>query len=83
MVWLISKGMCVALYLAALAVTAGVALPYGAALQWIAIVFLGAHVLELALFFPLARRYRGGVGASVVLTLLFGAIHLIPLRRQA
>ncbi|MES2126171.1 MAG: hypothetical protein V4463_02775 [Pseudomonadota bacterium] len=73
-----------ALYLSALAVTAGIlAIPYGAVLQWTALVFIGAHLLELMMFLPLVRRYRGGMGASVALTLLFGAIHLIPLRRQA
>jgi uncharacterized protein YhhL (DUF1145 family) len=59
----------------------------GHLLQRIAAIVLVVHVVELALVFRTVRQYPGPLATSVVLTLLFGALHWKPLdnarRRQA
>ncbi|NBU24747.1 MAG: hypothetical protein EBS39_03835 [Gammaproteobacteria bacterium] len=80
--WLTAgKALCVALYAAALGHLAGW-LPDGVLplAPVLSAVFLALHALELPLFWGRVKRYRGPLAASVVLTLLFGLLHLSPLR---
>lgn len=76
----ILKAACVLVYLLALAKLAGM-FPPGQLerLPAVALVLLLAHVLELALFYRHVRLYRGPLGISVALTLLFGLLHWKPL----
>ena len=80
--WLLAgKAVCVALYAAALGHLAGWlpsgVLPHAPVL---AAVFLALHALELPIFWRRVKRYQGPLAVSVVLTLLFGLLHLTPLR---
>lgn len=78
------KAGCLAIYL--LAVIGGfTTLPFGAtsALQSVAAVLLGLHVLELLVAFKSVRRYPGPLIDSVGLTLLFGLLHWLPLAKAA
>ena len=54
----------------------------GNAMQMTALVFLVVHVLELIVAFDRVRLYKGPLAASVVLTLLFGLLHWMPLAKQ-
>lgn len=47
--------------------------------QWVALVLLSLHVLELVFMFRHVRLYRGPLALSVLLTLLFGLLHWKPL----
>ena len=77
------KGVCLALYLLALAGTL-IELPVTIAptVRYGALVLLGAHALEVLVAFRAVRRYRGPLPVSVALTLLFGFLHWIPLARE-
>ena len=80
--WLLAgKALCVALYAAAAARLAGwlpeCVFPYAPIL---AAVFLAVHALELPFFWRRVQAYRGPLAVSVVLTMLFGLLHLTPLR---
>jgi hypothetical protein len=77
------KGACLLLYVGALA-AAGGAWTGGAAaaVRTGALVVLAAHAVEACLAFRYVRRYRGPVLVSLVLTLLFGLLHVVPLARQ-
>lgn len=74
------KAGCLAIYGLALAGLAGL-LPHGLswAMKMVAVAFLGIHALELVFVFAKVRLYRGSLAASVLLTLLFGLLHWIPL----
>lgn len=76
----ILRALCVLLYLLAAAATVGL-LPetVGPALRATALVFLLVHAGELLVFFPRVRRYQGPLAFSIVLTLLFGLLHWLPL----
>lgn len=52
------------------------------AVQVIALVILSFHALELPFVFRYLRRYQGPLAVSVVLTLLFGLLHWMPLTRK-
>jgi len=74
------KAGCLAIYGLALAGLAGF-LPHGLswAMQIVAAAFLGIHGMELVFVFGKVRLYRGSLAASVLLTLLFGLLHWMPL----
>jgi lysylphosphatidylglycerol synthetase-like protein (DUF2156 family) len=77
------KASCLAIYL--LAVIGGfVALPFGltSALQNIAAILLGLHVLELAIAWRSVVRPAGPLVDSIALTLLFGFLHWLPLAKR-
>lgn len=73
---------CLAIYLLAFA---GIftEIPFGAtsAIQWAAVLLLGAHLLEILVFRKYVKMYRGGLAPSILLTLLFGFLHWLPLAR--
>ena len=80
--WLLAgKALCVMLYGAALGHLAGWlpdgVFPFAPVLS---VVFLALHALELPFFWERVKRHRGPLAVSVVLTLLFGLLHLTPLR---
>jgi hypothetical protein len=83
--WLMAgKALCVVLYAAAVARLAGWlpdgVFPYA---PWIAAVFLIFHALEVPIFWRRVTRYRGPLAVSIALTVLFGLLHLMPLRGGA
>ena len=77
-----AKAGCLAIYALALAGLAGL-LPSGLSntMQTLALVFMAAHVLELAFAFKHVRLYRGSLATSILLTLLFGLLHWLPLTK--
>ena len=73
---------CLALYAAALAGFAG--WWQGAAaniVEYVAVIFIVIHVIELPIFFKTLRTYRGSLASSVLQALLFGVLHSLPLKR--
>lgn len=74
------KAGLLALY--ALAVAAFfVDIPGGVWLQRAALVVVAAHVVELVFMFKHVKSYRGPLATSIVLTLLFGLLHWMPLAK--
>lgn len=84
MVIIFLKGACVGAYFMALAGLAGL---LGAELtrttQNLALALIVIHALELVVMFKHVRLYRGSLLISMVLTMLFGALHWLPLARDA
>ncbi|MDM0050465.1 hypothetical protein [Variovorax sp. J22R115] len=77
------KTVCLVVYAVALAGLAGwLRDALASAMQLIALVFLSFHALELPFVFGYVRRYPGPLAVSVVLTLLFGLLHWMPLTRK-
>ena len=74
------RGLCLVVYALALAKLAGL-LPADSLgrVVWVAGGLLAIHALELVFVFKHVRLYRGALGLSVVLTLLFGLLHWKPL----
>jgi len=56
--------------------------PLAAAAAIVTIALLGLHALELLFAYRFLHRYKGPMGVSVVLALLFGVLHWAPLARQ-
>lgn len=80
--WL--KLSCLLIYALALAGWSGIWQGAAAnAIQIVALVILALHGIEAVIGFRYVRLYRGGLAMSVLLTLLFGMLHLLPLARQA
>ena len=72
------------LFIYALAVAGLVAeVPFGVApvARIAAMVLLAAHALEVAVAFRHVKLYKGPLAVSIVLTLLFGFLHWMPLAR--
>lgn len=79
----ILKGACLLTYLLA-AIGVVTPLPFGLTgpLQLAAALLLGAHALEALFVFKHVKRYPGSLAMSLLLTLLFGLLHWLPLSRQ-
>ena len=75
------RAACLALYAAGLAAAAGLLPPALSVLATVAALLLAAHVVECVAMFGVLRRYPGSLAASIGLTLLFGMLHWLPLRR--
>ncbi|BAL27464.1 hypothetical protein [Azoarcus sp. KH32C] len=76
------KGFCLVVY--ALAVV-GIFIPLPgntATIQYAALILLGGHVLEIFIAFKSVRLYKGPLAVSVLLTVLFGFLHWIPLAKE-
>jgi hypothetical protein len=60
-------------------------LPWGAGpwIQRIAMALLGIHLLETLWAYRYLRRYPGPLALSVLLSLLFGLMHWLPLARKS
>ena len=78
------KAILLALYaLAGASFLWAMPLDAGSFLRRIAALLLIIHALEVVFMFKHVRLYRGALGASVALTLLFGLLHWKPLADQA
>ncbi|MFM0340809.1 hypothetical protein [Paraburkholderia fungorum] len=75
------KAACLAIYGFALASLAAPGLSSGLArgAEIVAMAFLVIHALEVVFAFGKVRLYRGPLMLSVLLTLLFGVLHWMPL----
>lgn len=51
--------------------------------QYTALALFAAHLVEVLAFFTWVRRYPGPLAISLLLTLLFGLLHWLPLRQRA
>jgi uncharacterized protein YhhL (DUF1145 family) len=79
-----SKPAALLLYGAALAAQAGLWTGSAAVIvRNVAAVMLLAHAIETVVAFRYVRRYRGALAVSIVLALLFGLLHILPLARQS
>src|SRR5574338_381048 len=77
------EGVCLVVYLLALVGTLfELPLAIASTVRYGALVLLGAPALEVLVAFRAVRRYRGPLLVSIVLTLLFGFLHWIPLARE-
>ena len=78
----LSKALLSLTYLVALA-SLFVVLPMGATpvVQKLALALLGVHVLECLLAFKYVKSYAGPLWVSVLLALLFGLLHWMPLAK--
>ncbi len=77
------RALCLLAYALA-AAGAALGLPDGMvqALRLLVLVVLLAHAGELLLFFPRVRRYPGPLALSILLTMLFGLFHWLPLQER-
>jgi len=48
---------------------------------YLAVVLLVAHTLEIFIALPHLKKYPGGLAQSILLCLVFGVIHWMPLRK--
>jgi len=46
-------------------------------------VFIVFHAIEVPIFWRRVTKYRGPLAVSIALTVLFGLLHLTPLRGRA
>src|ERR1700676_2665225 len=75
----ILKAACLAIYGLALAGLAGLLAPWLSRAAQLVAAFLCVHAVELAFVFGKVRLHRGSRAASVLLTILFGLLHWMPL----
>ena len=81
---LVMKFACLVVYALGIAGLAGLSHgPLASAGEMLSILLLGVHALELLYAFRFLHRHKGSMGASVVLALLFGVLHWMPLKRQS
>ena len=80
----LSKVLLSLTYLVALA-SLFVVLPMGAApvVQKLALALLAVHLLECLLAFKAIKSYAGPLWVSLLLALLFGLLHWMPLAKAA
>ena len=80
---LVMRIACLVAYALGIAAFAGLVHgPLAAAAAIVTIALVGLHALELLYAFRFLHRYRGSMGLSVVLALLFGVLHWAPLARR-
>ncbi|MNG06215.1 hypothetical protein D3C87_814560 [compost metagenome] len=73
------KLLCIGVYVLGVASAVGLLPVAWSFWKTIAAVLLLTHLLEIIAMFKYVKRYRGSLGASLVLTLLFGFLHWKPL----
>jgi hypothetical protein len=77
------RALCLLAYLLAVAGKfVGLSLDATLAMRIVAAILLLAHALELPFVMPHVRRYQGPLALSVLLTMLFGLLHWLPLKRD-
>ncbi len=78
------KANCIAIYILAIAAFF-IELPWqsGPIIQRIALIIVLAHCAEAVLAFKHVRAYKGPLAISLLLTLLFGLLHWLPIARQS
>jgi len=76
------KAGCLSVYVLALASLLWV-FPGGAGpvIQTLALAFLAVHVLEMLIAFKYIKTYPGPLAMSILLALLFGLLHWMPLAK--
>ena len=80
MTFILLKAGCLAIYALALAEAAGLLSgTLATTMEVAAIALLAVHFLELIFVFGKVRLYRGSLAVSILLTLLFGLLHWMPL----
>ncbi|MEI2789433.1 MAG: hypothetical protein V9E93_11160 [Steroidobacteraceae bacterium] len=78
------KATCIIIYLLAVGAVAGLLPPaLGSAVQTVAVVLLGLHLVEVLVAFRSINRYPGALVDSIALTLLFGFLHWRSLATRA
>lgn len=77
------KASCIVIYLLGILAALGLLPASLGVLATVALVLLAAHVLEAVAMFRYVKLYPGGLAASIVLTLLFGLLHWLPLAKAA
>lgn len=81
---LVLRAGAIAIYLAgALAVLGVIHAPLARPAEVISAVLLGLHALETVAMFKHVKRYQGPVALSVLLSVLFGLLHWLPLAKAA
>lgn len=76
--------LCLALYLCALlAIMVDLPMQAGPWVQLLALLVLMAHALETVVAFKAVKAYPGPLYQSIVLSLLFGLLHWLPLSKAA
>jgi hypothetical protein len=77
------KTILLAIYcLAVLTTIVAPALVVTTVLQYAAIILVAAHVLEALVALPYLGRHPGPFVDSVALTVLFGMLHWLPLKKR-
>ena len=78
------KANCLGAYALAL-LSLAVTLPWGLGpvMQNLALALLGIHVLETIVAYKHIKTYKGPLWQSLLLALLFGLMHWLPLARAA
>jgi uncharacterized protein YhhL (DUF1145 family) len=79
----LSRALLLALYALAIAAVF-MPLPWGAGpvLQNIAKITIAIHVIELLIWFKHVKAYDGPLSNSIMLTLLFGLLHWLPIANR-
>ena len=73
---------CIILYAMGIASVAGLLPASYAIVAQAAGVILAIHVLETIVMFKYLKRYQGSLFVSVLLSLLFGLAHWMPLKKK-
>lgn len=78
------KAGCIAIYLAAVS-SLFVSLPWGTGplLQFVSVALIAVHGLEAVFVFKYIKSYKGALLTSLVLALLFGLLHWMPLAKAS
>ncbi len=80
----LAKATCIVIYVLAIGAGAGLLPPAaGSAVQTVAMVLVGVHLVEALVAFRSVKRYPGALIDSIALTLLFGFLHWRPLAKGA
>lgn len=76
----ICRAALLALYALAL-VSLFIAIPWQPTVQRITLILLAIHAVELVLMFKHVKAWSGPLPVSILLTLLFGLLHWLPVAR--
>lgn len=78
------KAGCIAIYLLAVC-SLFTTLPWGTGtvLQFVGIALIAVHALEAVFVWKYIKTYKGSMLTSLVLSLLFGLLHWMPLAKAS
>ena len=79
----ILKAACLLIYALGLAAASGLLPESLSFMAPLTAVLLAGHLLETVIMFRYIKRYLGPLAISIVLSLLYGLLHWVPLKRQA
>ncbi len=77
-----AKLICLVIYALGIAAAIGLLPESWHIVVTIAVLLFSAHFIEVIVMFKHVKRYQGPLVVSVLLTLLFGLGHWLPLARQ-